>query len=68
MNLFLPLRSRQGVQVEENSVRSRERMMDRGLYGIGDGVIGLPDGSSVTPGREPGYNKQESSLEFIAFF
>jgi hypothetical protein len=56
------------VQVEENSVRSRERMMDRGLYGIGDGVIGLPDGSSVTPGREPGYNKQESSLEFIAFF
>jgi hypothetical protein len=37
LNLFLPLRSRQGLQVEENRVRSREGMMDRGLYGTGDG-------------------------------
>jgi hypothetical protein len=27
--------------------------MDRGLYGVGDGVIGLLDGSSITPEREP---------------
>jgi hypothetical protein len=40
------------MQLEEKRERSREGMMDRGLYGIGDRVIGLLDGSSVTPGKE----------------
>jgi hypothetical protein len=50
------------MQVEENRVRSRGGMMDRGLYGIGDGVIGLLDGSSITPGREPKYNIARNQL------
>lgn len=32
--------------------------MDRGLYGVGDGVIGLLDGSSIIPEREPNTENQ----------
>jgi len=61
------------VVFEVNGVRTGERMMDRGLYGVGNGVAELLGGSSITPEREPNtgkqnerkYNTARSTLEFI---